>query len=169
MPKLLSACSSTTSDFAGAVKLGQPQCESNLASDVKSSCPHAAQTYLPSSLVSVYSPVNGRSVPFWRRIWYCSGVSSRFHSCSVLRIFSGIRIRYANPKSGADVVWSLGDEQRGVFRKIAFATEPVFHVMFQPIQRHASTDFEDPVRDGQCVVKYRIVSEIAHGEVVEPL
>src|SRR5918911_5308764 len=36
-----------------------------------------------------YSPLNGLSVPFSRRTWYCSGVSSRRHSSWVFLTFAG--------------------------------------------------------------------------------
>src|SRR5581483_9976937 len=38
-----------------------------------------------------YSPVNGRSVPFSRRTWNCSGVSSSRHCCSDLSTFGMLR------------------------------------------------------------------------------
>ena len=42
----------------------------------------------PGSKTWSYSPVNGRSVPFSRSTWYCSGVSSARHCSSVFLIFS---------------------------------------------------------------------------------
>src|SRR4051812_27698877 len=48
---------------------------------------------MPSSFTSTYLPVNGRSVPWRRRTWYCSGVSSARHSASVLSIFCVIGLR----------------------------------------------------------------------------
>src|SRR5208283_4093252 len=42
-----------------------------------------------------YSPLKGRSVPFWRNTRYCSGVSSLRHSSSVLLILSDIYILIA--------------------------------------------------------------------------
>ena len=56
-------------------------------SEPKSSAPQPAHRYVPGSEVWSYSPVNARSVPFWRRIRYCSGVSSARHCSSVLSIF----------------------------------------------------------------------------------
>jgi hypothetical protein len=67
MPRLWSGCSSTASATAGSVKLGQPLPESYLASELNSSLPHAPQRYMPSAFEYVYAPVNGGSVPFWRR------------------------------------------------------------------------------------------------------
>src|SRR5699024_4550673 len=52
-----------------------PQLDSNLASLRNSSAPHPRQRYTPSVLVSLYSPVKGRSVPACRRTWYSSGLS----------------------------------------------------------------------------------------------
>src|SRR5438132_11602487 len=88
MKSLSSSSVRTLSYASGAEKLGQPVPESNFVSDVKSGLPHATQRYVPFSFVLSYSPVNGRSVPFSRVTWYCSGVSSRFHSSSVFRTFS---------------------------------------------------------------------------------
>src|SRR4051812_38625487 len=69
--------------MAGSVKLGHPVPESNFASELNSSLPHAAQRYIPSSFECTYLPVKGGSVP-WRRITsYSSGVSCSRHSSSV--------------------------------------------------------------------------------------
>ena len=43
---------------------------------------------MPLSCLSQYSPVNARSVPFFRSTRYCSGVSSFFQSSSVLLVLS---------------------------------------------------------------------------------
>src|SRR6266404_1929434 len=43
--------------------------------------------YVPGSKTWSYSPVNGASVPFWRRTRYCSGSSSARHCSSVFSIF----------------------------------------------------------------------------------
>src|SRR3954451_17265577 len=88
MPKLESVSSSTLSSAAGAEKAGQPHPESYFASELKSSAPQQAQWYVPVSKTWSYSPVNGRSVPFSRSTWYCSGVSSARHCSSVFLIFS---------------------------------------------------------------------------------
>src|SRR5215212_10932523 len=90
MPWLRSASVSTASASAGAVKLGQPQWESNFSPEVKSASPQPAQRKVPCSFVALYSPLNGLSVPFCRSTWYCSGVSSRRHSASVFSIFSAM-------------------------------------------------------------------------------
>ena len=55
-------------------------------SDVNSSSPHAAHTYVPGSNVWSYFPVNARSVPFCRSTAYSSGDSSFRHSASDLSI-----------------------------------------------------------------------------------
>src|SRR5215210_2268652 len=47
---------------------------------------------MPSSLLSVYSPLKGRSVPFIRVTRYCSGVSWSCHSSSVFCIFLGVSV-----------------------------------------------------------------------------
>jgi hypothetical protein len=82
MNRLRSSSVSTAPPLAGSKKLGQPEPESNLVSELKSSAPQPAQRYVPASLTTLYSPVHGRSVP-WRRITsYWSGVSSSRHSSS---------------------------------------------------------------------------------------
>jgi len=90
IPCELSRCSSTAPCSVGWTKLGQPHPESNLASLSNSGCPHPAQTYSPAAVLNSYSPLNGRSVPFWRRIAYCSGVSRSRHCSSVRCILSAI-------------------------------------------------------------------------------
>src|SRR5207245_11590562 len=62
---------------------GQPQWASNLVSDSNNLAPQRAHRYAPGVLVSQYSPVKGRSVPFSRSTWYWVGVRSRFQSVSV--------------------------------------------------------------------------------------
>jgi len=47
--------------------------------------------------------------------------------------------------------------------------EPVFHVGAEAVERDAAADFHEPVGDGKRVVKDRIVGEVAHGKVVEPV
>jgi len=84
IPRLLSVRSMMRSPANGVKKLGHPQCESNFPSLRKSSVPQARQRYTPTFLLSVYSPVNGRSVPAWRSTWYSSGLSSARHCASVL-------------------------------------------------------------------------------------
>src|SRR5258708_14706517 len=83
MPWLTSRSSSTWPSAAGCVKLGQPQPESNLASDSNSVCPQPAQIYVPGVCSCSYSPENGRSVAFSRSTAYCIGVNSLRHSASL--------------------------------------------------------------------------------------
>src|SRR5512145_1094835 len=68
----------------GAKKLGHPVPLSNFRSATKSGCWHPAQANVPGlcSASSAHDP--GNSVPWPRRTAYCSGVSRRFHSSSVL-------------------------------------------------------------------------------------
>jgi len=54
---------SILSSDIGSQKLGQPEPESNLTSDEKSSSPQHVHLKFPSSLVSLYFPENGGSVP----------------------------------------------------------------------------------------------------------
>ena len=57
--------------------------------DVKGNRVATTQTrYVPLVLVSTYSPLKGRSVPFFLQISNCSGVSFSFHSPSVLDLKS---------------------------------------------------------------------------------
>jgi len=58
--------------------------DSNFASERKSSVPHPAHRYVPGRCSSHRSPVKARSVPFWRRTRYCSGVRAARHSASDL-------------------------------------------------------------------------------------
>src|SRR5262245_21148535 len=87
MPWERSTSASTASVAVGAVKLGQPVPESNLASDENSSAPQPAQVYMASACASQNAPVKARSVPWRRSTSYCSGVSDARHSASVLSIF----------------------------------------------------------------------------------
>jgi hypothetical protein len=57
-------------------KLGQPQCDSNLVSDVYNGVSQRLQTYKPSALLASNSPVKGRSVPLCNMIYSSSGVRS---------------------------------------------------------------------------------------------
>src|SRR3954454_19596837 len=88
MPWLTSRSSSTWLSTAGAVKLGQPQPESNLASESNSVWPQPAQVYVPWRCSCSYSPENGRSVAFSRSTAYCIGVNSRRHSASLFSTFA---------------------------------------------------------------------------------
>src|ERR1700750_1892625 len=65
--------STTLSRSIGLVKLGQPLPLSNLSTDANNGSPETTSTYMPGSWLSQYSPVNGRSVPFFWVTWYCSG------------------------------------------------------------------------------------------------
>src|SRR3989344_9295761 len=85
---LVSDFFSTASSETGFQKLGHPVPESNFVSEENSFAPHPAQAYLPLSFVFQYFPVNAVSVPFSRRIWYCSEVSFFFQSGSFLPILS---------------------------------------------------------------------------------
>src|SRR5437764_14170737 len=82
MPMARSSRSSTASESAGSKNDGQPQWLSNFVSLRNSSAPHGRHSYTPVVFVSVYSPVNGRSVPAWRSTAYSSGLSCACHSCS---------------------------------------------------------------------------------------
>ena len=59
----MSTVSFTGAPSNGFVKLGQPVPELNLSLELKSGALLATLTYIPSSLLSLYSPVNGLSVP----------------------------------------------------------------------------------------------------------
>ena len=59
----------------GCQKLGQPDPDSNFSRELKSSLPQQVQLYVPATLLLLYSPLNGGSVPLSRQILYCSGVS----------------------------------------------------------------------------------------------
>src|SRR5262249_4338799 len=97
MPWLISRSSSTWLSTAGAVKLGQPQPESNLASDSNRGWPHPAQTQGPGFVSYSYSPENGRSVAFSRSTAYCIGVSSLRHSASLLVTLSDVLVSAIHP------------------------------------------------------------------------
>src|SRR5262245_16503985 len=75
---------STTFAATGFQKLGHPVPESNFVSEPNNSWPQQTHRYVPASCLFQYSPVNARSVPFFRATRYCSGVSCFFHSSSVL-------------------------------------------------------------------------------------
>src|SRR3954470_16614270 len=92
MKWLLSSTVFTFSSVTGAKKLGHPQPASNLVSDSNSRVPQPMHRYVPGSSLLQYSPVNGRSVPFLRVTWYCSGVNCSRHSASVLLTLSTMGI-----------------------------------------------------------------------------
>ena len=68
----------TTFSEIGCQKLGQPDPDSNFSRELKSSLPQQVQLYVPATLLLLYSPLNGGSVPLSRQILYCSGVSVFF-------------------------------------------------------------------------------------------
>ena len=65
-----------TAPASSSSKLGHPQCESNLSSDRYSGVLHLRHTYVPVSVLLVYSPVKGLSVPLCIITRSSSGVSS---------------------------------------------------------------------------------------------
>ena len=71
----------------GAVKLGQPQPESNFCAESNNWAPQQTQRNTPESLQSQYSPVNAGSVSLFLVTRYCRAVSWLRHSLSVLIIF----------------------------------------------------------------------------------
>ncbi len=75
MNKLWSSFSFTLPSSRGAEKLGQPVPESNFVFEANSSCPQTRQRYTPSSWLSQYFPVKGRSVPLSTQISYSNDVS----------------------------------------------------------------------------------------------
>ena len=94
MPIPVSVRSITASPASGVKNEGHPQCDSNFVSLRNSSAPQARHEYTPSVLVSVYSPVNGRSVPASRSTRYSCWLSSARHCCSLLATLG------ADPVSG---------------------------------------------------------------------
>src|SRR4029079_7865556 len=98
IPWLESWWHSTASSSTGCQKLGHPLPESYFVFELNKSAPQQTQRYTPDSLQSWYLPVKARSVPFWRVIRNCSGVSSRCHSSSLFSILSlGILASLAPP------------------------------------------------------------------------
>ena len=75
MPWLWSVFVITALSEMGCQKLGQPDPDSNFSRELKSSLPQQVQLYVPATLLLLYSPLNGGSVPLSRQILYCSGVS----------------------------------------------------------------------------------------------
>src|SRR5688572_16108126 len=71
----------------GFQKLGQPEPDSYLASELNNGNPQPAHANVPSSFSSFRGLLKGLSVPFSRIIRYCSGVSVCFHSASLLVTF----------------------------------------------------------------------------------
>src|SRR5262249_24658956 len=53
--------------------------------------------------------------------------------------------------------------------QIALSSEPVFHRRLQSVERHAGTNLQNAVCNGNRVVEYLVVGEVTHAEVVEPL
>src|ERR1700748_3062249 len=82
-----------TFSIIGWVKLGQPVPESNFMLESNNSVLQQMQLYFPGSWRSHSSPLKLGSVPFFRVIRNCSGVSSAFHSASVFSTRrSGLRL-----------------------------------------------------------------------------
>ena len=77
-----SSCVTIASSSIARKKLGQPQPESNLASETNNFLPQQTHWYVPASFVFQYAPVKARSVPFSRVMRYSSGVSKACHSAS---------------------------------------------------------------------------------------
>ena len=67
----------------GALKLGQPVPELNLASVAKRGEAHPRQEKVPGSFTKLSSEVFGASVPSLRRTENCSGVRISSHSALV--------------------------------------------------------------------------------------
>jgi hypothetical protein len=53
--------------------------------------------------------------------------------------------------------------------EVSLAPEPVLHGGLKPLERHAQAGFQQAIGDGQSVIENRVVGEIAHGEVVDPV
>ena len=62
-------------------KLGQPQCDSNLDSEVYKGVSHLLHTYKPCAWLFNSEPVNGRSVPLCNMIYSSSGVNLLYSIC----------------------------------------------------------------------------------------
>lgn len=56
-----------------------------------------------------------------------------------------------------------------VFGQIGLAAKPIFHRVSELINWDVCPNFQEPISDGQGIVKNRGVCEIAHAEIVEPL
>lgn len=97
MPNEVSFSYLITLSFTDSVKLGQPVPDSNFCPESKRGVPQQRQAYRPGSCASQYSPVKGRSVPFFLVMWNSSGVNSFFHSSSdlsTLRSGAGLFFAY---------------------------------------------------------------------------
>jgi len=62
-----------------------------------------------------------------------------------------------------------GDFQLLADLEVAFAAKPFLHGSLQPIERNTRPGLKNTITGGECVVKDRIVREIAHGKVVNPV
>ena len=87
IPYDVSEIYSIFSSLTGFQKLGHPEPESNFASDRNNSSPQHEHLYAPSSLLLLYLPENGGSVPWLIQTSYWFGLSSFFHSSGVFTIF----------------------------------------------------------------------------------
>src|SRR6187551_2895257 len=76
--------SATFTFESGFQKLGQPVPESNLCFESNNVVAQQMQRYVPSAWLSLYFPVNGRSVPDLRATWNDKASSCLRHSSSVL-------------------------------------------------------------------------------------
>src|SRR5262245_22857633 len=82
MPWLRSSVVSTELG-TGSLKLGQPVPLSNFRLETNSGWSQPAQANVPARFSKLRAQLPGASVPCWRMIAYCSGVSSLRHSASV--------------------------------------------------------------------------------------
>ncbi len=62
----------------------------------------------------------------------------------------------------------LGNQKRLSSLEVAFAVEPVFHAGAETVEGNTVADLQQTVFDRQGVVKYGVVGEVAHREVVYP-
>src|SRR5690606_9275725 len=84
IPWLVSVSLMRWSVSNGCQKLGQPEPELYLCSVLNRGRPQQTQVKVTGSFTSLYSPVKGGSVPFWRVMWYWLSVSSCCHWASDL-------------------------------------------------------------------------------------
>ena len=83
-PWLISFFSNTALGEIGLTKLGHPEPESYLSSELNKLNPQQTHLYVPCSLLLSKEPVNGDSVPPLRVTEYCSGDKIVRHSSSDL-------------------------------------------------------------------------------------
>jgi hypothetical protein len=53
--------------------------------------------------------------------------------------------------------------------QVALAAKPVFHRRLQAIERNTVPRFQQSIAHRQRVIEDRVIREVAHGEVVDPL